>query len=244
MKKQVLSQDSYANAQAVALTKEQIRLEQASFIAKVYGWMTIALIVTTLVAWLGAAYEPLPQFILSSRWILLGFAGAGVLLVRYLSVNINNLSAGKATFLFLLYAAKVGLMLSIVVYLFTTDSIAVTFAITAGTFGVMSAYGYYTKKDLTSIGNIALMALVGFLIASIVNIFFFNDIVYWVLTFLGIIIFVALVAYDTQKIKEANVIGNEGTEEDHKEAIMGALILYLDFINLFLLLLRLFGRRK
>jgi len=106
----------------------------------------------------------------------------------------------------------------------------------------MSAYGYFTKQDLTRAGNLLYMALIGLVIATVVNIFFRNPIMYWIITYAGILIFVGLTAYDTQKIKQMNIIGNEGTEEDHKEAIMGALTLYLDFINLFLYLLRLFGR--
>ena len=142
------------------------------------------------------------------------------------------------------YAALNGLTLSAVFIIFTSESIATTFFITAATFAIMSFYGYYTKKDLTTIGNLAFMGLIGLIIASVVNIFFHNEIVYWITTYAGILIFVTLIAYDTQKIKKMNVIGNEGTEEDKKEAIIGALILYLDFINLFLYLLRLFGRRK
>jgi FtsH-binding integral membrane protein len=105
-------------------------------------------------------------------------------------------------------------------------------------------YGYTTKSDLTKWGNLLFMGLVGLLIASIANIFMNSPVLYWISTFVGVLLFVALTAYDTQKIKNANVIGNEGTEEDDKEAIMGALTLYLDFINLFLYLLRIFGKRK
>jgi FtsH-binding integral membrane protein len=116
--------------------------------------------------------------------------------------------------------------------------------VTSGTFGVMSVYGYTTKRDLTSMGNLLGMGLVGLIIASVVNIFLNSSVLYWITTYIGIFIFVGLIAYDTQKIKEMNVIGNEGTDEDKKEAIMGALTLYLDFINLFLYMLRLFGNRK
>jgi FtsH-binding integral membrane protein len=108
----------------------------------------------------------------------------------------------------------------------------------------MSAYGYFTKRDLTTIGNLLLMALLGLIIASVVNLFYFNDMLDWIITYAGVVIFVGLTAYDTQKIKEGNIIGNAGTDEDKKEAIMGALTLYLDFINLFLKLLRIFGKRK
>ena len=108
----------------------------------------------------------------------------------------------------------------------------------------MSAYGYVTKRDLTSVGNFMFMGLIGLILASIVNIFLGSEMIYWLTTYAGILIFVGLTAYDTQKIKQLNVIGNAGTDEDHKEAIHGALILYLDFINLFLYLLRILGRRR
>jgi FtsH-binding integral membrane protein len=127
---------------------------------------------------------------------------------------------------------------------FTTESIASTFFITAGTFGVMSFYGYTTKSDLSKWGNLLFMGLIGLIIASIANLLMKSTLIYWVTTYIGVLIFVGLTAYDTQKIKNSNVIGNEGTDEDSKEAIMGALTLYLDFINLFLYLLRIFGRKK
>jgi uncharacterized protein len=128
--------------------------------------------------------------------------------------------------------------------LYTATSIASTFFVTAGTFGAMSMYGYFTKRDLTKMGSLLMMALIGLIIASVVNMFMASSTLYWITTYAGILIFVGLVAYDTQKIKEMNIIGNEGTDEDRKEAIMGALALYLDFINLFLYLLRLLGRRN
>jgi FtsH-binding integral membrane protein len=132
----------------------------------------------------------------------------------------------------------------VIFLVFTAESIASTFFITAGTFGVMSIYGYTTKSDLSKWGNLLFMGLIGLIIASIANFFMESTMLYWITTYVGVLIFVGLTAYDTQKIKNANVIGNEGTEEDSKEAIMGALTLYLDFINLFLYLLRIFGRRK
>ena len=108
----------------------------------------------------------------------------------------------------------------------------------------MSIYGYVTKSDLTKKGNLAFMALIGLILASVVNMFFHNETFYWITTFVGVLVFVGLIAYDTQKLKQMNIIGNEGTEENKKEAIMGALTLYLDFINLFQYLLRIFGKRK
>ena len=149
-----------------------------------------------------------------------------------------------AALIFIAYAALNGLTFSMVFLVFTSESIASTFLITAGTFGAMSIYGYFTKSDLTKIGNLAIMGLVGLIIASIVNMFLGSETLYWITTYVGILIFIALIAYDTQKIKKMNVIGNMGTEDDKKEAIMGALTLYLDFINIFLYFLRIFGKRK
>ena len=128
---------------------------------------------------------------------------------------------------------------------YTSESIASTFFITSGTFGVMSVWGYFTKTDLTRWGNILFMGVIGLIIASLVNQFLLKStMLYWITTCVGVLTFVGLTAYDTQKIKNANIIGNEGSDEDHKESIIGGLILYLVFINLFLYLLRIFGRRK
>lgn len=226
------------------LTSEQIQIEQASFISEVYGWMSGALIVTGLVAAWTASSEAIMTIIFGNSLMFYGLLIAEILCVAYLVSAVKKISSQTATLIFMGYAALNGLTLSAVFIIFTSESIATTFFITAGTFAIMSFYGYYTKKDLTTIGNLAFMGLIGLIIASVVNIFFHNEIVYWITTYAGILIFVALIAYDTQKIKKMNVIGNEGTEEDKKEAIIGALILYLDFINLFLYLLRLFGRRK
>ena len=226
------------------ITQEQIQVEQANFMTKVFGWMSGALIVTGLIsAWVASTPE-LTAIIFGNRWIFYGLLIAEILCVGYLSSVIEKITAQTAILLFMGYAALNGLTFSVIFLAFTAESIATTFFITAGTFGAMSLYGYYTKQDLTSVGNIAFMALIGLIIASIVNFFFQNELLYWITTYAGILIFVALTAYDVQKIKKMNVIGNEGTEEDRKEAIMGALALYLDFINLFLYLLRLFGKRK
>lgn len=128
--------------------------------------------------------------------------------------------------------------------MYTAASLATTFFVTAGTFGLMSAYGYVTKRDLTGMGSFLMMGLMGMVLASIVNMFFNNSTVYWITTYIGIFIFVGLTAYDTQKIKEMSGVALQGGEMEQKGAIMGALRLYLDFINLFLLLLRVMGNRK
>ncbi|HOY16656.1 MAG TPA: Bax inhibitor-1/YccA family protein [Haliscomenobacter sp.] len=211
---------------------------------KVFGWMAFALAITGAVAYVVAGSPQLLQFVFGNRFIFFGLIIGELLLVGYLSAAVMRMSANTATLVFLLYAVLNGLTLSFVFLIYTSTSIAGTFLITAGTFAAMSAYGYFTKNDLTKAGSLLFMALIGLVIASIVNIFLRSPMMYWIITYAGILIFVGLTAYDTQKIKSMNIIGNEGTEEDHKEAIMGALTLYLDFINLFLYLLRLFGNRK
>ena len=165
-------------------------------------------------------------------------------MVVVLSAAIGRLSPPIATTLFLVYAALNGVTLSFLALLYTESSIAVTFAITASTFGAMSAYGYLTKRDLTSLGNLLVMLLLGFILASVVNLFFAVPAIYWITTFAGIAIFVGLTAYDTQKIKKIMAATADGSAANYKAAIIGALMLYLDFVNLFLLLLRLFGRRR
>ena len=226
------------------LSAEEIQAEQASFIAKVYGWMTAALIITGLVAVWCASNPAAIDFIFGSKLIFWGLIIVEIICVASLVAVIGRISSTTATLIFIGYSALNGLTLSGIFLIYTSESIANTFFITATTFGLMSAYGYFTKRDLTTIGNLAFMALLGLIIASVVNMFLDSEMLYWITTYAGILIFVALIAYDTQKIKNLNVIGNEGTEEDKKEAIMGALTLYLDFINLFLYLLRIFGRRK
>jgi uncharacterized protein len=231
------------NQNSSFLTQEQINLEQSRFITKVYGWMTLALVITGAIAWTVASSPALISIFLANKLVFWGLIIGELAMVWYLSAAVQRMSANTATFVFLMYALLNGLTLSVIFLVYTLGSIASTFFVTAATFGVMSAYGYFTKTDLTKIGNLLFMALIGLIIASLVNIFLKNSTLYWIITYAGVLIFVGLTAYDTQKIKEMNIIGNEGTEEDHKEAIMGALTLYLDFINLFLYLLRILGNR-
>lgn len=219
-----------------------IEAEQARFITKVYGWMAIGLALTGAVSYFVASSPALLQMIYGNRLVFWGLLIGELLMVGYLSAAVSRMSAATATLVYMLYAVVNGLTLSGIFLIYTSTSIVGTFLVTAGTFAAMSAYGYFTKQDLTKAGNLLFMALIGLVIASVVNIFFRNPIMYWIITYAGILIFVGLTAYDTQKIKQMNIIGNEGTEEDTKEAILGALTLYLDFINLFLYLLRLFGR--
>lgn len=229
---------------AERLSLEQVKAEQANFNSKVFGWMSLALIITGLVAMWIASSPELVNLIIGNNFIFYGILIGELVCVAYLSAVVHKISAQAAVIIFLAYAALNGLTFSMIFLVFTSESIASTFLITAGTFGAMSIYGYFTKSDLTKIGNLAIMGLFGIIIASIVNMFLGSETFYWITTYVGILIFVALTAYDTQKIKEMNVIGNEGTEADKKEAIMGALTLYLDFINIFLYFLRIFGKKK
>lgn len=225
-------------------TPEQIKAEQASFMAKVYGWMTAALIVTGFISMFVASSPELLVTIVGNKLFFYGLLIAEVGIVWWLSSRVQSMSANTATLWFFLYAILNGMTLSVIFVVYTASSIASTFFITAGTFGAMSAYGYFTKRDLTSWGSFLFMGVIGLVIAGIVNIFWQNDMFGMIVSAIGVLIFTGLTAYDTQKIKEMNIIGNAGTNEDRKEAVMGALTLYLDFINLFLYLLRLLGGRR
>lgn len=228
------------------LSQNQLDINQtvSVYITKVYNWMAVALLLTGLIAYFTAGSEQLIQLVFGNKILFFGLIIGEILLVGYISARIHKLSSYNATLLFLLYAALNGLTLSFIFMAYTTTSITSTFIITAGTFGAMSVYGYFTKSDLTKIGNLAFMALIGIIIASVVNFFMKSEMMYWIITYLGVAIFVGLTAYDTQKLKRMAIQGFENEENMEKGAILGALTLYLDFINLFLFLLRIFGNRK
>ena len=226
------------------LTAEQAEELQRAFVAKVYGWMMAGLMVTGIIALLTINTPALLELVFSGRWTFLGLVFAQLGLVIWLSARVEKMSASTATIVFVAYSALTGLTLSAVFLLYTAASLATTFFVTAGTFGAMSAYGYVTKRDLTNMGSFLMMGLIGMILASVVNLFLNNETVYWITTYVGILIFVGLTAYDTQKIKQMSVAALQGEETEQKGAIMGALRLYLDFINLFLLLLRVMGSRK
>jgi len=165
-------------------------------------------------------------------------------MVIAISAAINRMSSATATLLFVLYSALNGVTFAAIFMIYTRSSIASTFLVTAGTFGAMSLYGYVTKKDLTGFGSFLFMGLIGIVIASVVNIFLQSEMIYWVTTYIGVFVFVGLTAYDTQKIKKIGEAGFANGEDQQKAAILGALRLYLDFINLFLMLLRIMGGRR
>jgi uncharacterized protein len=228
-----------------SISVEQVAAETQRYIVKVYSWMCLAMIITGAVAMYTASSEIISNAINSNQYIFFGLIILQLVAVGVLVRLINKMSAIVATIIFILYSVLFGLTLSFIFKVYTSESIASTFFITSGTFGVMSIWGYLTKTDLTKWGNILFMGVIGLIISSLVNQFILqSSMLYWITTCAGVLIFVGLTAYDTQKIKNANIIGNEGSDDDHKESIIGALILYLDFINMFLYMLRIFGRRK
>jgi FtsH-binding integral membrane protein len=234
-----------ARAGTAAAIDEGLR----SYMLKVYNYMGIGLVVTGLVSYFSAqaavadgqltAWGAL-IFQSPLMWVI---AFAPLAFVLVLSFGINKLSAGTAQILFWVFSAVMGLSLSSIFMVYTDASIAKVFFISAATFGAMSLYGYTTKRDLTGVGNFLIMGLIGLVIASIVNIFLASSMLDFAISAIGVLIFVGLTAYDTQKVKESYDSGL-GAEVLQKSAVMGALSLYLDFINLFLMLLRLFGNRE
>ena len=228
-------------------TREQELSMSAAFpvlMRKVYVWMTLALVITGVTAY-GVATSPgLMMAIATNKLLFWGLIIAEFGLVVAISAAINKLSLTTATLLFVLYSVINGATLSFIFAIYTMSSIASVFFITAGTFAVMAVIGYTTKKDLTSMGKILFMALIGIIIATIVNIFLKSTGLQMIVSYLGVLIFVGLTAYDSQKIKQMLLMAPDAGEGAQKIALLGALSLYLDFINLFIYLLRIFGRRE
>lgn len=226
------------------ITIERKKSAQLAVFRKVYIWMTLALCITGLTALIIANNNDIMYSLLLNEAMFWGILIAELVLVFVLAGRIHKLSMGTATFLFILYSILNGITMSLIFIIYTESSIASTFFVTAGTFGAISIYGYATKKDLSSWGSILIMGLIGIIIASIVNIFMASETLYWIISYAGVLIFVGLAAYDTQKIKKAILDPNvEVNESLSKVALMGALELYLDFVNLFLHLLRIMGNR-
>lgn len=215
-------------------------VKQNALVRQVYAWMGLGLAITAMLAMVTVSSPGMLQAIVGNRPVFYGLMIGELALVFILSGAINRLSGTVATLLFLGYSALNGLTLSVIFIVYTADSIASTFAVTAAMFGAMSIYGYLTKKDLTSWGSFLFMGLIGIVIASLVNIFLQSSAVSWVVSGIGVLVFTGLTAYDTWKIKAMAAAGEEG----RKPAILGALTLYLDFINLFLMLLRFMGGRR
>ena len=216
----------------------------ASFFPKVYGWMTAGLALTALAALFTLTSEGLLQLVFGNRLVFYGLIIGELGLVIALSAAINRISSLVATLMFLLYSALNGVTFAGIFLMYTSSSIASTFMVASGTFAAMGAYGYATKRDLTGWGSFLFMGLIGVVIASLVNLFLQSAMITWVTTYIGVFVFVGLTAYDTQKLKRIGEGGFADGEAQKKAAILGALTLYLDFINLFLMLLRIMGNRR
>jgi FtsH-binding integral membrane protein len=228
---------TYQNPELIAET-------QRNFIRKVFGWMFLGLLVTAAASFFMLANPALMQAMLASRWAWLILLIAEFGLVIFLTAAIRKLTPATAALSFLAYAVLNGVTLSVIFLIYTSASITQTFLICASMFGIMSLFGFTTKRDLTSLGSLLFMGLIGVVLAGLLNLFLRSSVIYWGVTIVGILVFIGLIAYDTQKLKKMSLsIGAEGQMES-KASIIGALMLYLDFINLFLLLLRIFGRQK
>lgn len=224
------------NSSALAIPQDETRV----FIVDVFRWMTAGLAATGAVALFMAGRPELVVQIAGNPILFWGLFLAELAAVFVLSGRTESLSPASATAIFLSYAAVNGLTLAVIFLVYTQASIANAFFVTAGMFAAMSVYGSVAKTDLTSIGNLAFMALIGLIIASVVNVFLRSPGLDWAISYAGVLIFTALTAYDTQRIKGMATWG----EDETKEAISGALALYLDFVNLFLSLLRIMGRKR
>lgn len=221
-------------------TKEQA---VTTLLKSVYVWMAAALMISGLTAAVVANNPTMIELFVNSG-LIWGLFIAEFALVMALSAGINKLSFTTATLLFILYSVINGATLSCIFLVYTQESIFSTFAICAGTFAATAVYGSVTKRDLSSMGGILMMGLIGLIIATIVNIFVASSGLYWLITYAGVAIFVGLTAWDSQKIKATLEQADAESESAQKMALLGALELYLDFINLFLYLIRIFGKKR
>ena len=221
-----------------------VSLAFPALMRKVYVWMTLALVITGFTAF-GIAENPgLVYTIVTNRLLFWGLVIGEFALVMAIYGAIGRLSATAATLLFVLYSIVNGATLSVIFLAYTMTSIASVFFITAGTFAVMAFIGYTTKTDLTSFGKMLLMGLIGIILATVVNIFIGSSMLNMIVSYVGVVVFVGLTAYDSQKIKNLLYQVDNMSEEAQKLALLGSLTLYLDFINLFLMLLRIFGGNR
>lgn len=210
---------------------------------KVYVWMTLALVITGMTAYGVASSPGILQMMFSNTAVFWVLVIAEIALVVGVSAAINRLSLATATLMFIIYSVINGALLSPIFLVYTSSSISTVFFITAGTFAAMAVVGYTTKTDLSSMGKYLLMALIGMIIATIVNVFIKSEGMTLILSYIGVLVFVGLTAYDSQKIKQMLLQAPDASEASQKLALLGALSLYLDFINLFIYLLRIFGKR-
>ena len=232
--------ETSTNYSKTAGVRRADKSENTTLFRNVYLWMTMALFITGATALTVSDSPTLLNAIFGSKVAFFGLIIAELALVIILSSFIFRM----ATLMFIAYSILNGATLASIFLLYTASSIASTFFVTAGTFGAMALFGYFTKRDLSGIGNMGYMALIGIIIATVVNLFLRSETMMWVITYIGVLVFVALTAYDTQKIKKMVMNAEVVDESTQKIALLGSLTLYLDFINLFLYLLRILGSRK
>jgi len=232
--------------QTIPLRKAQTQLMINEFVRSVYNWMAIGLAVTGFVAFYVINSESMMRLIFGNKIIFFGLIIGELALVFTISARVQKIKASTATALFVLYAALNGATLTVIFLIYTRTSITSTFFICAATFITCSIYGMTTKRDLTSLGGFMAMGLIGIIIASVVNIFIGSYGLHMIISYIGVIVFVGLTAYDTQKLKTMALSQPAGLDAGvvRKGAILGALLLYLDFINLFLMLLIILGNRN
>ena len=215
-----------------------------NFMFRIYGWMSLALSTTAITAYYVAACPGMYQKLMSTPGLLFGLFIAQIALVIGLSAFLHKMNLFTAIVVFMLYAVSVGITLSSLFYIYTAASLYSTFIVTAGMFGGMSLYGYFTRADLTSMGSMSIMALWGLILGMFVNMFLQSPMFNFVLSAIGVVVFTLLTAYDTQKLKQLGQQMLTDKETAGKFAVLGALTLYLDFLNLFLYMLRFMGRRR
>jgi len=239
-----MAYENYDGPPVSAEAGSAVQLQNA-FVNRVFGWMTIGLALTGFVAYFIAQNAAMWIVKYPGAYLVLALAELG--LVIGLTAAIRRISAAAATAGFLLFAALNGVTLSWLFLAYSMDAVTATFFATSGTFGAMGLFGWLTKRDLTGLGSLCGMALIGLVIATLVNMFFPNGTATLVISWIGILVFVGLTAYDTQKLKHLAIAVGDGAIEEEtgkKFAVIGALQLYLDFVNLFLYLLRIFGSRR
>lgn len=232
--------------QVISTPRERAGVLVNDFVRSVYNWMCVGLALTGVAAYYVSGSETMLRLIFGNSWLLIGLIIVELALVFSLSGLVNRMSGAMATAIFVVYSGLNGITLSWIFLVYARDSIVSTFFICAATFLACSVYGWTTKKDLTSWGGFLTMGLIGIIIASFVNMFIASSAVSAVVSYIGVIVFVGLTAYDTQRLKNMALTQPEGLDGAviRKGAILGALALYLDFINLFLMLLRIFGQSR
>lgn len=240
-----MQNDNYGNYGTRTFEEEYATIKgMNAFISKVFGWMFIGLLLSAGVAYYVSTNLSIVGLILGNNFLFFGLMIVEVILVSVLSARITRLKYGTAVSMFLVYAALNGITLSVIFLAFTQQSLVTAFGITAVTFGAMCIYGYFTRADLTQFRSLLFMGLIGLLVLSVVNVFLRSSGLEWFISILSLFVFLGLTAYDMQKLK-AYYFGTEGNQVLRGNlGIIGALSLYLDFVNLFLTILRLFGRRK